>query len=151
MAKISRNPLPTEPVDTLEPLVVTTAPTENNGNNIESLGKVSKLLRKVLKGYNELYKNKTENLTFVRHLNKVSLCYRSVACTVVSRTCWEISGPLKNLITPEILLPQRSMDILGIVQLDMKLLSISPIFKLFKNSNFLFSGIDEIECEDNAT
>lgn len=64
MAKISRNPLPTEPVDTLEPLVVTTAPTENNGNNIESLGKVSKLLRKVLKGYNELYKNKTENLTF---------------------------------------------------------------------------------------
>ena len=57
--------MPTEPVDTLKPLVPTTSPVDKAKREKESMRKVTTLLKKLVNGYSELFKNKTDHLTVV--------------------------------------------------------------------------------------
>ncbi|XP_065069690.1 muscle M-line assembly protein unc-89-like isoform X1 [Rhopilema esculentum] len=59
-----RGPLPTEVPDTLKPLIVTTSPLDKANSEQESLLKVTKLVKKIVDGYSELFKNKSS------HMNK---------------------------------------------------------------------------------
>ncbi len=52
------------PVDTLKPLLATTIPALDASEK-QLPGKVSKMLKKVLDGYNELFQNKTDQLNAV--------------------------------------------------------------------------------------
>ena len=60
-----RSPLPTEPVDTLKPFVPTTSPVDKAESEKKSMRKVTTLLKKLVNGYSELFKNKTDHLTVV--------------------------------------------------------------------------------------
>ena len=60
-----RSPLPTEPVDTLKPFVPTTSPVDKAKSEKKSMRKVTTLLKKLVNGYSELFKNKTDHLSVV--------------------------------------------------------------------------------------
>ena len=57
--------MPTEPIDTLKPLVSTASPVDKAKDNNQSLKKLSKLLKKLVDGYSELFNNKTKQLNSV--------------------------------------------------------------------------------------
>ena len=55
--------------DTLKPFIVTTSPLDKASSEQELLFKVTKLVKKIVDGYSELFKNKSSNM------NKVNSFY----------------------------------------------------------------------------
>eukprot|EP00794_Sanderia_malayensis_P007719 gene7719-8558_t len=76
LEQVNQTALPKEAPDTLAPMLSSAAPPEDS--HTQSLGKISKLIKKVLNGYSEMVKNKTKLIDSELEKIKLTLIKRNV-------------------------------------------------------------------------